>query len=92
MMMIDDRILFGQPYLNRVKRISQVFFLHTSMFRSEMIMDRTRLNGLLDRIKSIELFLTEREEEVERQKLAVWKEQKVGEVYDVTCRLRSLKC
>lgn len=55
-------------------------------------MDRTRLNGLLDRIKSIELFLTEREEEVERQKLAVWKEQKVGEVYDVTCRLRSLKC
>ena len=42
------------------------------------MMNRGRLNGLLDRIKAIELFLTNREEELEQEKLNVWKDEKVS--------------
>lgn len=90
--MIEYRMLYGKFFVSKVKRINQVFSLHISMFMDVMMTNRTRLNGLLDRIKSIELFLTEREGEVERQKLAVWKEQKVGVLDDLSNRLKSLKC
>ena len=38
--------------------------------------NRTRLNSLVDRVRAIEIMLTNREEEVERESLEEWKKQK----------------
>ena len=46
-------------------------------FSFTLMISRERLNSLLDRVKSIELILTSREEELERQKMETWKKEKV---------------
>ena len=39
---------------------------------------RSRLNALLERVRAIELMITNKEEEMEREALKEWKTEKVG--------------
>ncbi|KAK8802595.1 hypothetical protein JH06_5261 [Blastocystis sp. subtype 4] len=50
----------------------EISYDHVSMIGSY----QTRLNSLVDRVRAIEIMLTNREEEVERESLEEWKKQK----------------
>lgn len=46
------------------------------------MMDRSRLTALLERVRAIEVMITNKEEELARDELEKWKEEKVEMMID----------
>ena len=46
------------------------------------MMDRSRLTALLERVRAIEVMITNKEEELARDELEKWKEEKVDMMID----------
>lgn len=45
-------------------------------------MERSRLTALLERVRAIEVMITNKEEELARDELEKWKDEKVGVMHD----------